>query len=367
MTNTTRRRIRNSTIPLRMLLLLLLLLLLVLAADTIPILFATAAALDIDADAAVNGSAGTMNTAIVTMTTDMGNPYDFNSHTNSFLVNSRRLLNQKKKTKVDIHVNATTTKKPPPENDWFFPLLLSCLAGASTCAGAAVVFCVPASTIRHAMAGSLSFAASVMITVSIVSILPEVMTGLVEYRTTTTTTATATDTTMDTAYPILHTDLLVERGIAFGVGVLAYVLLAKLLQCLPEPDTLYLLDEAAVVKGQEDDDVKRQYDLYLSEEDEDEEDPGTATIRTTRKRRGAGILSSSSSSSSPSTEEAEADGDEDLPAFSKARRKRSWRVALMLFTSLLLHNFPEGLCVVRTTSRAPGVVPCCTVHRARTN
>lgn len=343
--------------------LLLILLIVVLAADTIPILSATAAALETETDAAVIGSsAGTMNTTIVTMTTDMGNPYDFNSNTNSFLVNSMRLLNQKKKnTKVDIHVNDTTTTKKPPENDWFFPLLLSCLAGASTCAGAAVVFCVPASTIRHAMAGSLSFAASVMITVSIVSILPEVLTGLVESRTTITTTDTDTN-----AYPIVHTDLLIERGLAFGVGVLAYVLLAKLLQCLPEPDTLYLLDEAAMVAGQEEDDCKRQYDLYLSEEEEEEDpDPGTATSLTTRQRRGTGILPSSSSSSH-STEEADRDGDEDLTAFSKARRQRSWRVALMLFASLLLHNFPEGLCVVRTTSRAPGVVPCCTVHRERT-
>ena len=358
-TNKTRRMINRDTTILHILLLLLLIV--VLAADTIPILSATAAALETDADAAVSDSSAgssTINTTIVTMTTEMGNPYEFNSNTNSFLVNSRRLLNQNQKTNVDIHGtnDNNTTKKPPPENDWFFPLLLSCLAGASTCAGAAVVFCVPASTIRHAMAGSLSFAASVMITVSIVSILPEVLTGLVESRTTTETETTT--------YPIVHTDLLIERGIAFGVGVLAYVLLAKLLQCLPDPDTLYLLDEAAMVAGQEEDDCKRQYDLYLSEEEE-EEDPGTATIRTTRQRRGAGILPSSSSSSH-STEDADVDGDEDLTAFSKARRQRSWRVTLMLFASLLLHNFPEGLCVVRTTSRAPGVVPCSTVHRERT-
>ena len=65
------------------------------------------------------------------------------------------------------------------EQDWKFPLLLSFLAGASTCAGAAIVFVFNAKQIERSMSFSLSLAASVMITVSLISIGPEAMEGVI--------------------------------------------------------------------------------------------------------------------------------------------------------------------------------------------
>ena len=64
-----------------------------------------------------------------------------------------------------------------PPSQWQ-PLYLSCIAGASTCIGAAVVFCQPTYNGKRVvppgmMAFSLALAGSVMVTVSIISIIPE--------------------------------------------------------------------------------------------------------------------------------------------------------------------------------------------------
>jgi zinc transporter ZupT len=44
----------------------------------------------------------------------------------------------------------------------------------------------------------------------------------------------------------------------------------------------------------------------------------------------------------------------DKDATAKLRQKqRSWRVAMLLFFSLLAHNFPEGLCVAASAQESP--------------
>jgi len=330
-------------------------------------------------------------------------------------------------------------------SSWKFPLLLSCLAGASTCVGASVVFCFKPSTIRRSMAFSLSLAAAVMITISVVSILPEVAKGIVvvsvaDYSAGIDSTDMDANANADadaihnrnyhahgTRYSHVRTDLLLERLFSFAVGVGAYLLLAKLMVFLPDPEHLYLLDNPG-----EDEDYKRNYDLYLSDVDDDNDDSNDNVVaaalsvaagdsndddceydyeknskdnvrrRTTGKKMDSSsnnsrnrnsnrrdrdraldralslstdtILSSSSNSNSnglllPQQIVHAVDensnnnrtnnlfhleqGGEDLRAFSKEQRKRSWRVALMLFVSLLIHNFPEGLCVAASAKESP--------------
>ena len=270
-------------------------------------------------------------------------------------------------------------------SSWVFPLLLSCLAGASTCIGAAVVFCFEPSKIRKSMAFSLSLAAAVMVTISVISILPEVATGIVlfgqeaeaiitnsQYNIVLQGTTAATKT-------IIRTGLLFERLFSLGVGVSAYLLLAKLLVFLPDQEHLYLLDDSG-----EDEECKKNYDLYLSSDDADnnidvniksksnnfvdrmergsiETTPNSMVRRrgkrtnhrnnnTTITKQEKGLdraLSHETLLSSGTGSTSFDDTEEQLTALTIERRKRSWRVALMLFSSLLIHNFPEGLCVVR--------------------
>mmetsp|Transcript_8684 Transcript_8684/g.25703 ORF Transcript_8684/g.25703 Transcript_8684/m.25703 type:complete len:468 (+) Transcript_8684:1496-2899(+) len=270
-------------------------------------------------------------------------------------------------------------------SSWVFPLLLSCLAGASTCVGASVVFWCEPSAVRRSMAFSLSLAAAVMITVSVVSILPEVAHSVWQQANDDDERNHPGGTGAGAA--VLRTDLVLERLLYFGVGVGAYLLLAKLLTFLPEPEHLYLLDDPG-----ETEDYKRNYDLYLSDDDAGEEESSTvaavpllvrrrATQGKRRARRGLDRAASNETLSSLASrttvetgwdEEPDFDprnirnnedgsgggGDEDengedLAAFSKERRKRSWRVALMLFVSLLIHNFPEGLCVAASAKESP--------------
>jgi zinc transporter ZupT len=172
-----------------------------------------------------------------------------------------------------IFVASTTSSTNNEEggsrtDDWVFPLLLSCLAGGSTCIGAAVVFCFSPQQIKHSMAFSLSLAASVMITVSIISIGPECWDGIIEqqqqqqqsdFETENLSTisvlgaATATVTTTS----MVHWWLLFERIGAFGLGCGGYFLLSKLLGVLPEPDMLFLIgnDKGSGKNPKKEDDV----------------------------------------------------------------------------------------------------------------
>ena len=136
------------------------------------------------------------------------------------------------------------------EKSWT-PLILSLMAGLSTSLGAAVVFCAaPSSTsksdgsrnqkgsvISHArMAFALSMAGSVMVTVSLVSILPE----------------SFSDEETGTQFLAIGSRLFMERCISFAVGGALYLALSKC--AFPEPDSILglethdVLEEAAATE-----------------------------------------------------------------------------------------------------------------------
>lgn len=229
------------------------------------------------------------------------------------------------------------------------------------------------------MAFSLSLAAAVMVTISMISILPEVATGIVmlgqEAETITNQYDIVLQRSTAATKTIVRTRLLFERLFSLGLGVSAYLLLAKLLVFLPDPEHMYLLDDPG-----EDEECKNNYDLYLTSDDGDSNinsksniDDGmergietapnstnsaasplvrrrgkrTSCNATSNQENGLDRALSHETLSSSGTGSTSFDDTEELTALAIERRKRSWRVALMLFSSLLIHNFPEGLCVVR--------------------
>lgn len=187
---------------------------------------------------------------------------------------------------------------------WVFPLALSCMAGASTCLGAAVVFCFPPHTIQRTMPFSLSLAASVMITISVVSIAPECLEGVVVFAAAATSAAvvqpqdgsnigdhltsyataavaaTAAAVSSSSAWPlvVVNYGLLFERIFAFGIGCVGYMLLSKLLERLPDPEGMDFWasdgkDGTVVV---EDDKVVD----YIAKSNDDEEKAAFITLKT---------------------------------------------------------------------------------------
>lgn len=194
--------------------------------------------------------------------------------------------------------------------NWGVPLFLSVLAGLSTCIGAAVVFCYKTRKISHAhMAFSLALAGSVMITVCLASILPE-------------------------CFENNTTDEALWNSASFCVGCALYYALSKC--AFPEPDEL--TDELLATAGSNDlelqeslvtpkaNDIRKRLTspdapaiLVTSESKDDEK-----ISRTT-----SGSLTQFASGSDLQTSEA----------------RRAWRVSMLLFISLGVHNFPEGLAV----------------------
>jgi ZIP family zinc transporter len=161
------------------------------------------------------------------------------------------------------------------------PILLSSIAGASTCLGAGIVFLQPKLSDGRrfvdssTMAFSLALAGSVMITVSLLSIGPALLIPVDG------TTAMSIETVC-------------SRLLSFAMGGLSYLALSTLV--FPE----------AIV----------EQELLLQQQ----------TIITHRLRNNNSNLQKSDSEET-------------------SEQKRSWRVALVLFFSLLAHNFPEGLAV----------------------
>ena len=102
----------------------------------------------------------------------------------------------------------------------YFPILLSCLAGASTCVGAAIVFWLDPIQIRKSMSFALSLAGSVMITVSVVSIGPECWEDITTWG------------------------MFGKRLVSFLVGCMSYYALSKYL--FPEPpEALFLIQQVS--------------------------------------------------------------------------------------------------------------------------
>lgn len=259
--------------------------------------------------------------------------------------------------------------------DWLFPLMLSCLAGASTSVGAGIVFVFSASKIRQSMPFSLSLAASVMITVSVISIGPECLEGAIEYD------------------PTLRVDsgLLFQRIASFALGCGSYYLLSRLLAALPEPESFVTASPTSpspspsslrspVNADFKNNDEEMQHPLASTHYQEDnprrkiQRSKVTNSSSPTKVHRGAIRRSiarehghSDDSSNDGHEERNSCDSDDDkrkisvdfhpTTAHPHEDRRRSWRVTMLLFISLLCHNFPEGLAVVASTveSRELGV------------
>ena len=282
---------------------------------------------------------------------------------------------------------------------WIQPLLLSLLAGLSTCLGAASVFCLsrrPTTTsnqkdgdstttatalVRPAhMAFSLSLAGSVMVTVSFASLLPESL--------------------QDDHQEWVSTPLLVQRGVGFALGCALYALLSKC--AFPEPDAILQLDHH---EQQDDDDDEEEALLWKDDDqelgsshsfDQDESCGGgptnqatTTTTTTAAPRKGTAAQSelykrqvtnsprrSQSSDTTTTTTTTTMNDDHDTynktarphnnnhnnnsrthwmvqwtsgTDLSSASARRAWRVTMLLFVSLAVHNFPEGLAVAACT------------------
>lgn len=229
--------------------------------------------------------------------------------------------------------------EPPFHDDWKFPLLLSFLAGASTCVGAAIVFLFDAKQIERSMTFSLSLAASVMITVSVISIGPECLEHIFAYD----------DTTQQVT---IQLPLLGERLLSFGAGCFSYWLLSKALAAFPEPESLFFLQPK---KPQtQTDEATEMANLIASRSH-------SSTSDSPNKRNNSSPNKTSSSMTSQrnktpdslrrTNSRIQVEQQENVYEDSKkskeeaSSKKRSWRVAMLLFFTLLFHNFPEGLAV----------------------
>jgi zinc transporter ZupT len=171
------------------------------------------------------------------------------------------------KTKTSHEKTANTSDYEP--FDWTAsPLTLSLLAGLSTCLGAAVVFCARGGgsndntdgtgtatsktksplTDAH-MAFSLSLAGSVMVTVSVVSILPE----------------SFQDESYVDGFRFLSfgSVLFLQRCFSFLVGCALYALLSKC--AFPEPDAILGLDGSGRGSIDHDNDARTNDDINNSE------------------------------------------------------------------------------------------------------
>ena len=260
------------------------------------------------------------------------------------------------------------------------PLYLSTIAGLSTCIGAAVVFCQPQNERDNSrivppdtMAFSLALAGAVMVTVSVVSILPEVLMDdegeAGEYST----------------YKMIHilSWTMFYRVFFYGLGSGLYFCLSSLLN-VPEPeemidDVLFLSEN---VSSNSERNSNNNYDLEaemveLMSNDAPSTTPtkNTTNTTTTMEMKSHGIhenveespLRERRNQNHPGLEVPPSPGDDNgkakikggnssseritLSAWTTGEdlvsddKKKAWRVAILLFISLLVHNFPEGLAV----------------------
>lgn len=231
-------------------------------------------------------------------------------------------------------------------------LYFSLVAGLSTAIGAAVVFCIPAKNGQkqvpsQAMAFSLALAGSVMLTISVVSIIPECLSDY----------AIKIGGDDDNEYHLLPLGwTFIMRIVSFIAGTGLYFCLSR---CLTEPDQL-LEDNIKTLVG---------FKKYVPNEADLEMEGLSLLTETIRNRNTSSPLSRNNSSCSISTQMNSYENESiessikssatlntiDPISWTMGRdlknlqNQKAWRVAMMLFISLLVHNFPEGLAVAAST------------------
>jgi zinc transporter, ZIP family len=227
------------------------------------------------------------------------------------------------------------------------PLMLSLLAGLSTCLGATVAFCSDQNKLSHShMAFSLSLAGSVMITVSVASILPECF--QVEESEDKDDTEQATARYMG---PLEWQFW--ARWIAFGIGCGLYMLLSRF--AFPEPEHILSLEPSSSAEDtssataprpiMSDDDCARRG--LIDDTDAESRSPLlTPQNRTTVQRK---LFSNSLKHSGSKFSLNDDDDTTSKTGKSSSEAKRAWRVTMLLFVSLVVHNFPEGLAVAASS------------------
>jgi len=167
------------------------------------------------------------------------------------------------------------------------------------------------------LAFSLALAGSVMITVSVVSIIPEALSidanideGIYA----------SSGSTLNVFGHLISSRLLLQRSVGFAVGWGVYALLSRWLSVLPEQDELW----GGLIAGVGDDGTTPLVPAAAS----------NAGIDVADIPADSGVTSSIINSSSRGN-------NADQPE----SRQSSMRLTILLFLSLLLHNFPEGLAV----------------------
>jgi zinc transporter ZupT len=252
----------------------------------------------------------------------------------------------------------------------FMPIILSLLAGLSTCFGAAIVFLVdkPQKGMdkqrrlgHREMSFSLSLAAAVMITVSFASILPECLTR-----------------DEDGQWLNISSSEVSYRVAYFAAGCFFFVILSKFV--FPEPEHYYndviqglndhdnitseirldTDDEALLDSNMSEIDVESQSSIFRSSTNR------KAALATQRKRthslsQNSFNIEDTSYIEKEKNQEVESSALLEPLSLQEKRNycwlhrlslsgadlksdeaRRAWRVTVLLFVSLAVHNFPEG-------------------------
>ena len=250
----------------------------------------------------------------------------------------------------------------PVSSDWIVPLMMSTAAGMSTCLGAATVFLASERMGHKHLAFALSMAASVMITVSFASILPEAF----------------KDSRPDAEHKYIQFGApeFFQRCLAFSVGSALYIFISRF--AFPDPEDILDLQGTKA-------DQKKQKSPYSADKEGSIVDKHDALmVRRMREslytspvnsyRRdaldmplpllhsalspplgvGAGCFDRTSSSETAASCFANFTRGSDLET-NEARR--AWRLAMLLFVSLAVHNFPEVNFLIGTVALKKLVYP----------
>lgn len=243
------------------------------------------------------------------------------------------------------NANYATTEDARFDDGSLMPLYLSCIAGASTCIGAAVVFLYPKGKKigPETMSFSLALAGSVMLTVSALSIGPESM----------------RDPLTGEWIPIFSR-LFLCRLVSFAIGSMVYFLISWC--AFPEPDELInasLTDEKPTVEEKKNlitqanggaelcssDLVRNISSESLESTESGQVNMGASGVRSRKTEKASRVKVPQANE----TYDFKWTSGSDLKTNDQ---RKAWRISVILFISLLIHNFPEGLAVAASAVRS---------------